>query len=361
MTENLSASSNRDSAGVVMLPCTQENFADFISGLLGQPQEITRAVRGSFTISRAEVEQVHHLVMQRVQQNRADLVQFSARIGFVDGSSVLLNSFLDFQSYFEVRPVVSDKLIVTWTFLVNFPTKQTPEKQEIALAFISGGPGDSIIFEEELPIFFSKGQSGYIRYRISHTSRTWGGDIESLLDNYVQNTLESEPRFRKFARQNSTKIGLLVAGLFLAAAVTGLEWTQARLITSQLESLKPVLGASVQAADKMDYLLKSFAEGSILRLHGGSNAATLSALAFSVILGFFVGNYADTAKPSFLLFSEKAKKDRESSLKRYERHWRKFIGSIIVGICVGVLGNFAYDFYWKEKLSSVVKVFEPGK
>jgi hypothetical protein len=61
----------------ILLPCTTETFADFVSGLLGTAQTIERRFYGTFALTAAEVENTFHLVRQRVeQQNEASLIEF---------------------------------------------------------------------------------------------------------------------------------------------------------------------------------------------------------------------------------------------------------------------------------------------
>lgn len=121
-----------------MLPCPPDQFRDFIAGLLGKPQTIERYVEGPFELTKPDAENLYHLLDQRISsQNDATLVQFTARIIYSDNSSVLLNSFSDFQSYNEVKPLISTGLHLSWTYLIQFKNKSFPEKQNIDISFIS--------------------------------------------------------------------------------------------------------------------------------------------------------------------------------------------------------------------------------
>lgn len=123
----------------VILPCTQEDFGNFVSGLLGQSQTIERIFRGTFEIGRQEIENTYHLLDQRIcQQNEATLVQFTAKVVYHDASSILLNSLDDFLRYVEVRPLVSTSLHLSWTYLIRFRDKRFPEKQQIEMSIVAG-------------------------------------------------------------------------------------------------------------------------------------------------------------------------------------------------------------------------------
>ena len=135
---------------VVVLPCGPEEFREFISGLLGKPQTINKGFRGSFEIQKQDIENLHHLIIQRVtQQNEATLIQFTARIIFDDHSSVLLNSLSDFLHYNEVRPISSTDVHLTWSFLVRFLDRDAPEKQDIEISFLTHTGPPFVFFEED--------------------------------------------------------------------------------------------------------------------------------------------------------------------------------------------------------------------
>ena len=58
----------------VTLPCSPEDFRDFIGGLLGKPQTVEHRIRGSYEVDLAALTNLHHLVDQRIhQQNDAHL------------------------------------------------------------------------------------------------------------------------------------------------------------------------------------------------------------------------------------------------------------------------------------------------
>lgn len=123
----------------VLLPCEPDQFRDFIAGLLGKPQVIERVISGPFTVTRGNVENLYHLLDQRLaSQNDATLIQFVARIVYDDKSSVLLNSFGDFLAYKEVKPLISTSVHLSWIHLVKFRNKSAPEKQQIDISFIAG-------------------------------------------------------------------------------------------------------------------------------------------------------------------------------------------------------------------------------
>ena len=210
-----------DSVAKVVLDCSSEDFAHFISSLLGRPQTISKNFRGAFDITADNVQDLHSLITQRVtQQNKASFIQFTAKIVFDDNSSVLLNSPEEFMTYREVRPISSKQLHLTWSFLVEFQDKQVPEKQEIEVSFIASGM-QGPFYGEDMPIIISSRMTkgGFINFRIRHTARTWGADIEALLSGHINNMLVPQPKLRKFIWKHSFKIGLGVSITFFVTAL----------------------------------------------------------------------------------------------------------------------------------------------
>jgi hypothetical protein len=100
------ASTQPDQYGI-LIPCPQDEFASFLSGLLGKPQVAKGNFTGTFTVGLEELENFYHLLDQRVtEQNRGSLVQFTALISFDDGTSIELPSLADLKAYTEVRPSI---------------------------------------------------------------------------------------------------------------------------------------------------------------------------------------------------------------------------------------------------------------
>jgi hypothetical protein len=62
----------------LIIPVDREHLGAFIGGLLGRPQTIEDSFNGPFDLDKISLENVFHLVHQRVkQQNKAELVQFN--------------------------------------------------------------------------------------------------------------------------------------------------------------------------------------------------------------------------------------------------------------------------------------------
>lgn len=333
----------------VVLPCRPEDFRSFISGLLGRPQTISKGFRGAFDINADHVQDLHSLITQRVyQQNKANLIQFTARIVFDDNSSVLLNSLEEFMTYREVRPIWSTQLHLTWSFLVEFPDKHAPEKQEIEVSFVSSG-GPLPIYDNDFPIFIpAKLASGsLINFRIRHTARTWGADIEALLSGHIKNILVPPPKIRAFAWKHSEKIGLAVGITFFVAALFFSFWTASHLWNYQKIQIADYLGETMQLPAKLDFILKTISSGIWAKYYFSVIVFLVISLGLSIILGVWVASSADTNKPSFIVLTEQSKRNKEKHLNKYRQKLISFMLSLFTTIGAGVLSNCLFHYFWK--------------
>jgi hypothetical protein len=287
----------------IALPCSPEDFGKFIGSLLGKPQTIANAETGAFEIRKDDIVNSYHLVVQRVrQQNDGHLIQFTVRLVFDDNSSVLLNSLEDFVAYTEVRPVVPTQAHLSWTFIVKFPDRSHPEKQEIDLSFLTEAPGAIAIGEKSENTVVSMARifaGGHIAYRIRHTARTWGADIESLLTGHAKHLLLPQSPLRQFAQAHSGKIAIAVALLFFASTVAACFFAADRIASEQLKLVAGLLQSPNALDLKLNRLLQMTAEGFWGRYFFSVFVFVIFSFVASVLLAIWAGFAADTRRPSY--------------------------------------------------------------
>lgn len=334
----------------ISLPCEPENFSDFISGLLGKPQTISKAYTGSFEIGHNDIESVYNLVCQRVsQQNHANLIQFTIRLVFDDNSTVLLNSLEDFKSYTEVRPLIATQSHLSWSFLVKFQDREHPEKQEIEMSFVTKGAGGIAIFDSEdspiIPISRLIG-GGHISFRVSHTARTWGADIESLLSGHIKHILLPESKVREFTRKHSGKIAMGLATTFFVCSIIACFYSAGKISQEQIELLNPLISDPAQINQKLNMLLELMASGFWGKFFFSVFVFTIFSLFSAIFLGVWAETSADTKQPSYILLTKKSKQHKEKADKKYSNKWVSFILSIVVGVATGVVANIIFTTYW---------------
>lgn len=334
----------------IALPCSQEDFGTFIGSLLGKPQTISKAYRGAFEIKREDIQNSYHLVIQRVQQqNKATLIQFSVKLVFDDNSTVLLNSYEDFSTYTEVRPLVVVQAHLSWSFIVSFEDRSHPEKQEIELSFITSAPGSLAIFEtDDSPVIpIAKLISGgIISFRVRHTARTWGADIESLLAGHIKHLILPQTKLRDFAQRHSGKIALGLGLLFFIGTVGACAAAANHISAEQLQSLAPLIHNPKATDQKIDKLLELVATGFWGKYFFSVFIFTIFSFVAATLLSFWAETTADTRRPSYILLTKKSEQHKAESERQYQFKWWSFLGSIGVGIVTGIVSNILFVKYW---------------
>ncbi|WP_148206083.1 hypothetical protein [Geobacter metallireducens] len=330
----------------VVLPCTPETFKEFVSGLLGAPQTITREFEGSYEVHQEDIVNLYHLIDQRVsQQNPSTCVQFTVKTIYDDGSTVKQNSLSDFCAYNEIRPVISVGLVITWTYLVKFRDKAAPEKQIITVSF---GQTDKIIASRGIRIKFLSMDA--IDFRIDHTGRTWGADIEALLTNHINNITKKEPNIKKIVRKNSELIGLLLGGsLFITTAIAGVMANSDFLDKQQKIAADILRNKSADIGNmlsKLEYLINQNASGQWHIFYNKLAIMLFVALFASIIIGIVIAEAADNREPSFILLTKKSQENKNIVLKKMKKKWVVFIISSMLSIALGILSNIIYNKYF---------------
>jgi hypothetical protein len=335
--------------GFVVLPYTKDEFKDFIRSLLGSPQAISKSLRGGFEIGVSDLRNLHQLISQRLrQQNEAALVGFLARIQFDDRSSVELSSIEEVLTYNEVRAVVSTAVHIRWDWLVKFQDKHTPEKQRIDVSFVSSdgdSPDEEVVFEIG-PALRSIRQ-GRITFRIEHTARTWGADIEALLTGHLETLLRAEPRVRAVLHAYNGTFSFVAALLFLAGSVAGALVATRTFATERVAALradlKVVAGADIGALNaKLDRVAEFVAGGAWPLYYFGLGVFLLAAIAGAIGVAIWIGSALSVSPPSFVLVTKEASKHRARVLARLERKWRSFLAAIVLSLVTGVVGNWIF-------------------
>ena len=334
----------------VALPCSTEDFGKFIGSLLGKPQTISGSERGAFELRREDINSSYHLVLQRVQQqNDAQLIQFTVKLVFDDNSTVLLNSYDDFQTYSEVRPIVVTQAHLSWSFIVKFQDRDHPEKQEIDLSFFTSAPGAIALGESEdvafIPIsrFLS---GGHIAFRIRHTARTWGADIESLLRGHAKHLVLPQSPTREFTQKHSGKIAVLVALSFFVATIGACFFTAERLAIEQLKLVADLLQTPNALDLKLNKLLELAAAGFWGKYFFSVFVFVIFAFVASILLGIWAETSADTKRPSYILLTRKSDQVKIELDHKYKFKWWSFLGSIAFSLTTGVVSNILFTKYW---------------
>ena len=330
--------------GYLALPFDKKQFKKFVTGLLGTPQAITKRIKGNFELSLKDLQNFHDLVNQRItQQNNGHLIQLQTKIYYDDESSVLLSSYEELISYNEVKPVISEAVRMTWSYLIQFEDKNVPEKQEIEIMIISS-PLRNIVEDYDIPIFRIN-FSGEFRISIKHTARSWGSDIESLLTNQINSILIPREKWKSYVRKKSGTIGLLAGLLFLISTMISIYFTTINFNQNEINNVSEFIqDTSNNSASKIDYLIEYIALNEQNLLFLKSLFFIVISLFLAIILSVWVESLANNGTRSYLTLTREAEKARKKFIKKGKRKNLLFIISIIVTIVCSVIANYLFKY-----------------
>lgn len=338
------AKATNEESYAIVLPCSQEDFKDFISGLLGKPETIEKSLFGTFEITAHDVENTFHLLDQRIhQQNEATLIQFTIKLVYSDGSAITLSSLDDFLRYTEIRPLISVAVHLSWVYLIKFQDKQFPEKQQIQMSMIASPvirrrliESDHVILHGDLDF------DSHIKIIINHTARTWGIDIESLLTGHVNTILKTENKYKQFIYEKSGLIGFISGSLLIILALVGAYFGQNKFVESQLGSAQVLMTSAANDAEKLNYLIESAIKGPWVRYQYAQLIFIIVSFVLAVSMGVWVSSTADNRPRSFIRLSKKAEEVRDRYLEKRKRRWLVFVISLVVSILTGVISNYIF-------------------
>lgn len=329
--------------GYLALPFDDEQFKEFLVGLLGKPQKIQRIIRGTFEIHLSEIQNFHHLIEQRInQQNEGKLLQFRATIVFNDSSSVELNSFSELETYNEIRPIISTAVELSWDYLILFQDKKTPEKQTITINIHTD---QEYVDDDDMPMYVSMSNSaGLFRIEIYHTARTWAADMEAMLMNHINSLLTKPDKLRKFIKKSDGTISLLTAVVFFLLAVAGSFWGTNSFISTQSSTIGTAINTHPDIADKINILASQIINGTISQHYFKVLVFLVFSLFLSIISAAWVSSNIVSPSHSFILLTKKALDNKNEVLTRDDKKWKGFIFSSIMSIVTGLISS--YIFIW---------------
>jgi hypothetical protein len=336
---------NQQSGTAITLNCGPEDFEKFIRSLLGRPQTITNHFQGEFDLNREDLEQFHLLLIQRIQQqNKASLIQFTARVVYDDNSTVLVNDFGSFKSYNEPKPLRSVAVHLSWSFLVQFEDRKSPEKQEIDVSIVTGRVRSLLDNDEGWFVVPFHAEEGMIALRVSHTARSWASDIEALLTGHIKTLMHDRSKIRTWLSKHNERIGIgvfcfvmfgtLISMFFIGESVKKGEMAQAGVIEGM---------QGVEA--KLAALSNLIAVGAWPRFAVYGVSFIFLVTLVSIGLGIWAGSFADSRSPAFLTLTRKTEEYRRRMLERSKNRFRMFLVSLTVSIATGVAGNWIFAYF----------------
>ncbi|MEX1136829.1 MAG: hypothetical protein WEB89_07995 [Balneolales bacterium] len=297
---------------------------------------------------------LYQLITQRItQQNDGNLIEFSSKIVYNDDSTVTLNSLQELLTYNEVRPLISVSIHLEWKFLVKFQDKEFPERQNIKVSFLSSDTTSQILDDGPIIYLSNNNKEGLINYRIEHTARTWGTDIEAMLNNHFESLIKTRSKFKDFIRKNSDPLSFGVAALFFISSLVGSFITTSKFSNNRIIFVKEQL-AGIEGSDvdtivaKINSLATILSSGAWAQHFFAVFVFIIASFVAAVFLGVWVDSAADNPEPSFILLTKKSREHKSNVLEKKKKKWLSFIFSILTGVFVGVMSNLIFNYFFSQ-------------
>lgn len=338
------------------IPINKKELGEFIYGLLGQQQSIERIYNIKFDINHNWLINLHELLNQRVhRQADATLVSFTLVVYLEEGLKRTFTSIEAFKAYSETRKQLPVGVKIVWGYLVQFPDKEHPEKQQIS--FSAHKHSDSSEDKKEISknkyslesilnrMLSSESERSSIRFQIDHTERTWGDDLEVIISNHID----------EISRKDSSTDVLYDLSRFLLALLifgAGIFYPLFLKLVNYSEKIHNVIS---------DYLLLSNVEPISLdlintKINKISELVALNAtkdensffIAISMVVGTIIAivmlELTKRKTFSFLVLSNESVKYREDKLKKEKRSGIILIASFGISIIGSIIASYSYTW-----------------
>lgn len=342
----------------ISLPLDESAFREFMVSLLGQPESIEGYIEGAFEIDLGKFEQLNHLIDDRIaKQNQSSLLEFRAKLFFSDGSSMSFNGVHNFQNYRELRPLICEGFIFTWSYLVKFNDKQVSEKQEISVSSVEEDVSSNTKTKRKKSILlgFDLGLSDKIpkiSYSARCTDKGWGIEITELIRKYFLGFTKTNTSFwiilRRKIIENFKAVEyscMLLAYFFLI----GLTWQSSETGLTECRSLSgqssQFVKDNISIDEKIDFLVQ---------LVSACNSKVSSFISFvlpmllffatAFLLPILIHKLVQLPNYRFLLFTEASKSRRDEYFRKINDRRSFWVVTILVGLIIGTLGNFAFTW-----------------
>ena len=182
-----------DGSDIFKIDIPRQELGVFLQSLLGQPRKIEKISNRQFKINHQFLINLDNIIDQRVTtQQKAHLTAFTATVHFDDHRSQTETSREAFRAFVDISTALTSGIDIVWTYLVWFPGREIPEKQEIAISISSSEAdrrereiGSNSIRRLRRSIIWPEEPTSRIRVIIHYTEVTWGIDVL----NYIENEL----------------------------------------------------------------------------------------------------------------------------------------------------------------------------
>jgi hypothetical protein len=339
--------------GGLLIPVSGNRFGEFVSSLLGEPRSTEKTYNEPFRIDKDYIRALSDVISQRVNtQQVANLVSFSSKVFYEDGkvqTETTENSFFNLNDFHSSRPI---KIALSWTYLVQFPKSDFPEKQVIAVSF----DVDKNIANNTTRAQFKEGWFArrvrnlvnldlepQIDVRIDYTEFTWGTDILRHVDDQLVRCIQPGSKIKRGLQQISSKtLPLFATTLFMILTMSSMLFKISSLEEIPVEEFvsNPLLSGTFeqQVNVKLDFLV-----GKTKAARGLSVLSLFATMASGFLALVILFLFSKEQLQSHILLNDAANRYFAKSEKYLANSKVAKAATLLVAIAVGIVGNLGTD------------------
>ncbi|EMF7390804.1 hypothetical protein V8094_004587 [Vibrio parahaemolyticus] len=339
-----------DANSVISIPVGKKDLGSFICDLLGQKQSLERTYDVVFEVDHSWLMNLHDMIDQRIsQQANSNLINFSAVVYFENGSKRTITTVDAFRGYHETKPHVSTGVKVVWEYLVHFPNRPHPEKQQISFSahvYEKKNTEKSTNVDRLSKAVSENAKDSLINIQIDHTERTWGDDIENIISSCVAEISHEDDlkdnflKISRFVLFIAIMAFTLVYPIYSAQSVSG--ETLDTLHNNFLELSNHTEATNELINKKLDMLFEA-----VSTIESNRNSRSMWSLAFTFlgpIVAVIFLSVTKTARQSHILLSPRSNQLRDKLDKKNKGKVLIVILSYVLSIAAGVLANYSFQY-----------------
>ncbi|PSU86431.1 hypothetical protein C0W42_20740 [Photobacterium kishitanii] len=337
---------NDDSSTVISIPVNKRDLGNFIGNLLGQKQSLERTYDIYFEIDHSWLINLHEMIDQRIsQQANSHLVNFTAVVYFDGGMKRTITTIESFRAYHETKPEVSIGIKIVWEYLVQFPKRTHPEKQQISFtASVYDHKQESNNHNSFFERFLFNKKESLINIQIDHTERTWGDDIENIISSCIlENTSESS------VIDITMQIFRIAMTFFIFAFMVvypnynsiSLSNDSLYILNNEYLELMKIENNNINSvSEKIDIIFNTLST-----IEESKNVGKLwqiiSSITGPIIAALFLV-FTKPSKQSYILLSSKSRQLKSKNEKQSKIKITIIIVTYIGSIIAGIIGNYGF-------------------
>jgi len=322
------------------IPVSGKALATFIGELLGQRRTTEKAFRNySFTVNLDWLINLHLIIDQRITaQNVGGIAAFKGSFYFDTGRVHNLFSYDAFVSYRDISNDVCTAVEMSWGYLVQFPGKDLPEKQEIEIKiaiddrYKENALQDKYSFTDFLVL--GTDRSSLIKVVIAYTDYTWGEDLLSHIGRYIESSFQRPDFIAKCIERGFNRNMVWLIPIFIVPLSFYIDNMFDQRKWLSLKSLEQSLILSSDSLDNLGSKINSLIESQKRNFQYNPFGFLLS-LGYCVVMGALLAAALGIRRASFININSYS----AALFQRYRYRITLIHVSIILGFGIGLMSS----------------------